>query len=407
MNHPGAQERPTASLGRSIDEVGRRLFDPPSHSSHGSGALWVSAGLTLLFSLLMLPYGLAVAEGPDTEPGAWVLGIGFAYVVSYLIFVILGESKAWFVRMLMCALLLVLGGALVTLAGLENAWVLVFALCVITAFSRTVVATGVVLLVVGVLAGVAFFTGEITAVLSDLVLLASVGIAMILFIRLVDANGELRRARDEVAEFAVVKERERVARELHDILGHSLTSITVQAGVLRRVLEHAGHEREARQAGEVEQVARQSLSDVRATVSDYRSVTLAGEIAGAGVVLRSVGIVPRLPRAVDEVSPDAQRVLGYVVREAVTNAVRHSEATVVEIRLDRNGVEVLDNGPGVGRVVKGNGLRGLEERITDQGGELRFGRRPDGGFYVAAALHPEDDFEGGGSAPPEIDGSNE
>ncbi|WP_052809723.1 sensor histidine kinase [Streptomonospora alba] len=376
-------ERTAATAGWR-EEIGRRLLAPPS--AHGGRALWTSVGVTLLFSALMLPYALDALGELDTARRRWAEGVGTAYVSSYLLFVALGETKAWGVRLLMCALLLCLGGVLVALMGVKNAWVLVFALCVIGAFARTVTAAGAVVVVVAAVGLAAFLEDSLASVMSELILLATVGVAMILFMQLVEANEQLRRARDRIAEFAVVEERERVARDLHDILGHSLTTITVKAGLVRRLLEDSGQEAIAGEAGEVERFARDALADVRATVSGYRSVTLAGELAAAASALRAVGISARLPHAVDDVDPQARQVFGYVVREAVTNAVRHSRAAQVEVRLGRDWLVVEDDGPGVGAVRIGNGLRGLQERVAAQGGTLEVERPPGGGFAVRARV---------------------
>ncbi|QBI54880.1 sensor histidine kinase [Streptomonospora litoralis] len=378
------------------EEIGPRLLAPPS-ASHGRRALWTSVGLTLLFSALMLPYGINALDGLEPPRRQWAIGVGTAYIGSYLVFVALGESKAWGVRLFMCALLLILGGALVFLMGVKNAWVLVFALCVISAFARTALAVGAVVLSVGAVGGTALLSGTLGAVMPELVLLASVGTAMILFIRLVEANEQLRRARDRIAAFAVVEERERVARDLHDILGHSLTTITVKAGLVRRLLESTGQPAVAEEAGEVERYARQALADVRATVSGYRSVTLAGALAEAGSALRAAGITARLPQAVDEVDPRVQQVFGYVVREAVTNAVRHSGASAVEVHFGRDWLVVEDDGPGTGPVETGNGLRGLRERVTARGGDLQAHRSAGGGFVVRAEVPVEGGRNGAGA----------
>src|SRR5690606_27011132 len=128
-------------------------------------------------------------------------------------------------------------------------------------------ATGLTLAGVAV---VALLTGEFAEQLSNLVILGSVSSATALLASLIDTNEELRRTRDQVAMLAVDRERERVARDLHDILGHSLTTITVKAGLVRRLLESSGDLGQAvREVGDVERLARQSLADIRATVSGY------------------------------------------------------------------------------------------------------------------------------------------
>ncbi|WP_371791808.1 histidine kinase [Streptomyces sp. NBC_01471] len=197
--------------------------------------------------------------------------------------------------------------------------------------------------------------------------------------------GHLRAAREQVRSLAVARERERVARDLHDVLGHSLSTMTVKLGLARRVLEHSGDvDRAVAEIRELESLSRQALSDVRATVSDYRTVSLAAEIAGARVALRAAGVRAELPTAADNVTPELQAVFGYVVREAVTNVLRHSAAEQCGIRLGRDWVEITDDGTGPSGTVAGHGLTGLTERLAAVSGTLTHGERPGGGFRVLA-----------------------
>ncbi|MEC3981821.1 sensor histidine kinase [Amycolatopsis sp. H20-H5] len=205
--------------------------------------------------------------------------------------------------------------------------------------------------------------------------------------------GHLRAAREQVKRMAVNQERERVARDLHDILGHSLSTMTLKLGLTRRILESGGDAAIAPAVAEVtelETLARQALSDVRATVSDYRTVSLATEIAGSRMALRAAGVRAELPTAADDVRPELQGVFGYVVREAVTNVLRHSDAERCTIRLGHDWVEITDNGNGNGNgtdgaeATAGHGLTGLAERLAMVSGTLEHGLAPGGGFRVLA-----------------------
>lgn len=205
--------------------------------------------------------------------------------------------------------------------------------------------------------------------------------------------GHLRAAREQVRRLAVAQERERVARDLHDVLGHSLSTMTVKTGLARRLLESAGDiTAAAAEMREVEAMSRQALSDVRATVSDYRTVTLATEIAGARVALVAAGVRADLPVAVDDVDPELREVFGYVVREAVTNVIRHSGATTCAVRLDRDRVTITDDGSSAAAPPShGNGLSGLAERLAAVSGTVEHGPLPGGGFRVSAHVsspHP-------------------
>ncbi len=183
-------------------------------------------------------------------------------------------------------------------------------------------------------------------------------------------------ARSEVARLAAEAERSRIARDLHDLLGHSLTTITVKAGLARRLAER-DPVAAAAEIGEVEALTRRALAEVRAAVSGYRDVTLTGEIATAREVLRASGIAADLPTAADAVQPELVDLFGWVIREGVTNVVRHSRATHCRVELASRSVSITDNGRG-GAAADGNGIAGLRERAEVVGGELGLGPAPAG-----------------------------
>lgn len=197
---------------------------------------------------------------------------------------------------------------------------------------------------------------------------------------------ELQRTRQELAVAAVAAERVRIGRDLHDILGHSLTAITVKAGLARRLLEQSA-EGAAAEIADIERMAREALADVRATASGYREVSLGSEISVAAAVLRAAGITPTLPQAVEHVQPAARELFGYVVREAVTNVVRHSQAGHCTITVGVDTVEIRDDGVGADcSDPVGSGLQGLGARVREAGGTLDAGPVPSGGFSVRATL---------------------
>ncbi|MGV9589870.1 sensor histidine kinase [Streptomyces tendae] len=197
--------------------------------------------------------------------------------------------------------------------------------------------------------------------------------------------GHLRAAREQVKRLAVHQERERVARDMHDVLGHSLSTMTVKLGLTRRILESSGDVALAvGQVTELENMARTALSDVRATISDYRTLSLDSELAGARMALRAAGVRADLPAATDAVRVELREVFGYVVREAVTNVLRHSDGELCTVRLGHDWVEVTDNGSITVGVDAGNGLTGLGERLAAVSGTLVHGPAQGGGFQVVA-----------------------
>lgn len=213
---------------------------------------------------------------------------------------------------------------------------------------------------------------------------------------------ELRSTQDKMARLAVAEERSRLARDLHDVLGHSLTTITVKAGLARRVLESStDRERAITEVRDVEDLARQAMTDVRATVSGYRTASLPAELVGARAALSAAGIAADLPGAVDNVTAGLQETFAYVLREGVTNVIRHSGASRCEVRLGDTWLEVRDNGRSAAQDVTssrqsggGHGLSGLAERVAAVDGTLEAGPLPEGGFLlrvsVAAPPQPPD-----------------
>lgn len=179
----------------------------------------------------------------------------------------------------------------------------------------------------------------------------------------------LREAEERTAVFAVAAERERIAQDLHDILGHSLTTIAVKADLAERLIAigdpHAGQ-----QVGELATIARAALADVRATASGMREVRLASEIASVRSVLDAAGIEPVTPSGLPTLDDRTSELFGYVVREAVTNVIRHSGATRCEIEADESAVSVIDDGHGIQQRGAGHGLANLRQRVESAGGVL-------------------------------------
>uniref|UniRef100_UPI003563EE97 sensor histidine kinase n=1 Tax=Amycolatopsis kentuckyensis TaxID=218823 RepID=UPI003563EE97 len=191
------------------------------------------------------------------------------------------------------------------------------------------------------------------------------------FAEAVRANAALVEARAEVARLASEAERTRIARDLHDLLGHSLTAITVKSTLARRLVD-ADTARAGEEMTAVETLARQALTDVRAAVSGYREVTLAGELARGRELLRACGVAADLPTATDVVGPAHQELFGWVVREGLTNVARHARATRCTVTVSESTVEVVDDGVG-GSPEEGSGLAGLRERVRAAGGQFRAG----------------------------------
>jgi len=199
-------------------------------------------------------------------------------------------------------------------------------------------------------------------------------------------QGRLQRAEQRVNTLSVAAERERIGRDLHDILGHSLTAISIKAGLAARLVDIDPAAAKV-QIVEIEQVSRQALADVRTTASGMREVRLATEIASARSVLLAAGIESRMPSALPSLSDQVSELFGYVVREGVTNVVRHSRAGVCTVALGPAWVEVRDDGRGVAGAADGGcGLTGLRERVEAAGGSLTLTAGESGGTVLRADL---------------------
>jgi two-component system sensor histidine kinase DesK len=213
----------------------------------------------------------------------------------------------------------------------------------------------------------------------------AVGLASIavLGMRLIaDRNARLFEAQQQNARLAVSQERARIATDLHDILGHSLTVVAVKAELAQRLLD-VDLERARAELRDLEILTRDALSDVRSTALGVRGVSLAGELAAARQALAAANVTSEVPNATDGVPSRCRELFAWTIREAVTNVVRHSGARTCQIRLTATSVEILDDGCGADGAGTGSGLSGLRRRAESAGASLETGNRADHpGFRV-------------------------
>ncbi len=212
------------------------------------------------------------------------------------------------------------------------------------------------------------------------------GLAMWGVVQIIRRNRELALAHQELARLAVEEERNRFARDMHDIVGHSLTVIAVKAELAGRLVRLDPDRAEA-EITDVERLSREALGEVRTAVAGYRDVTLSAELANARSALTAAGIDADLPTAIDDVPTERRELFGWVVREGVTNVVRHSGASRCWVRISPSTVTVSDDGaPQASIMDGGHGLVGLRERAEAVGGSLRVGRLPEGGFALTVTV---------------------
>lgn len=197
--------------------------------------------------------------------------------------------------------------------------------------------------------------------------------------RLSVALRELHTARSELARRAVAEERLRLARDLHDLLGHTLSLITLKSELAGRLIEKEPV-RAAQEIREVENVARQALREVREAVAGYRQPTLLTEIGGAREMLAAAGINCTIEQSTQVLPSAIDTVIAWTIREGVTNVIRHSRARYCIIKISTTDsqvwAEVLNDGcqePDLTSLTNGNGLSGLTERVAGAGGHLEAG----------------------------------
>ncbi|GGG91636.1 sensor histidine kinase [Silvibacterium dinghuense] len=192
----------------------------------------------------------------------------------------------------------------------------------------------------------------------------------------VRANKKLRMAQEEIEQLAKMAERERIARDLHDVLGHTLSVIVLKAELAGRLIgrdQEGDHSRATAEIGDVEQIARKALTEVREAIRGYRAEGLSAELRRAQSVLDAAGVALVCEEQPLQLSASEESVLSLVLREAVTNIVRHAQASRCLLRVEKSGEEtrliVEDNGRG-GLKEDGNGVRGMRQRIEALGGEF-------------------------------------
>jgi two-component system sensor histidine kinase DesK len=247
---------------------------------------------------------------------------------------------------------------------------------------------------IAALGAIGLIQGDKPGDVGGLVFSATLAAALVLVVRnMIRLIRELDRTRNELARAAVAQERMRFARDLHDLLGHTLSLIVVKAEVARRLAER-DPEAAAREAGEIEQIGRQALSEVREAVTGYRARAFSEELDNACAALKDAGIdaTVRLPGEGAELPPGVDQAFAWVVREAATNVIKHSGARTTRIVVENGAgwsLTVHDNGRGrVGVLEEGNGLRGLRERIALLGGTLTVSEAD--GFALRAAVPCEE-----------------
>lgn len=293
-------------------------------------------------------------------------------------------------------------------------WVLV-AVVAVVAFEEALIVIPVVVVLAGVPLVYGATTGFADSSAFASILIFSVAAMMFGMNQQIRAVRELRQAQGEIARLAVVEERARFSRDMHDVLGHSLTVVTVKSELARRLVRRDPAEAE-KEIADIERLARSALTDLRAAVAGYREMSLATELAVAQAALAAANIEAHVPASADVVDPRYRELFGWVLREGITNVIRHSGAHNCWVELGPLRMRVEDDGRGAdadgggGRArggvgvdsvaspecetaarglagagsgrIGGSGLPGLRQRAAEYGARLTCGVRDCGGFFL-------------------------
>ncbi|WP_454860854.1 sensor histidine kinase [Promicromonospora soli] len=300
---------------------------------------------------------------------------------------------------LVCVALVVLAAGQSGLAGLVFACVTAMIVASVRA-GLVAVAAFVLVLVVLPYAVPGWQPSNSLALTAALASLAMFGLR-----RATERNRALHRTQEEVAALAAAQERDRIARDMHDILGHSLTVVSVKAELAGRLM-HSGPEQDGapeptpeagralNEVAEIQTLVRSTLADMRGMVAGERQVTLAGELAAARSAFDAAGITADLPGAVDEVAAEHRAVFAWALREGTTNVLRHAAARRAAVTLTSHALVIDDDGRGMRprgpASGGGNGLPGLTERARAVGLVVETGPSPLGGLRLAVRV-PDDE----------------
>jgi two-component system sensor histidine kinase DesK len=299
---------------------------------------------------------------------------GFALSTSRL-------APGWYVLALVVLCALVIPGA-----GDQGMTCLVFVSALsVASFPRWIALATVVVLAGGITVASAAIDGWSTHGNNLAVVLAA---AAVWSFRLAwQRQASLLAAERDLSELAVEEERARIARDLHDILGHSLTVISVKAELAERLFDSDPIRAKA-ELTDLQRLSRDALADVRSTAQGIRGISLPGEIASARMALESAGIEPLLPTVADEVPSRWRELFAWTLREGVTNVIRHSEASRCEVELDSARISVTDDGRGpCPDDGSGNGLDGLRQRARLAGATITTSPGPgDRGFSLTVSV---------------------
>jgi two-component system sensor histidine kinase DesK len=364
--------------------------------SHRAALRWYpGATIGLLYQVSVI-VGLWTSDG---SLGAKLLTTLLLAVV-YVGFLVLPPLLWWHgerTRLIAVAAYFAFTLTLFPLIGATTCWAWVFVACVAgMVLSRAALSISII----AALGALQLIVFAVAGTLQDVWFIAlvtvSIGVMMSAFARQLDALRRLRNAQGEIARLAVIEERVRFSRDMHDVLGHSLTVVTVKSELARRLVA-VDPARAEDEIADIERLSRSALADLRAAVAGYREMSLSTELAAAQAALAAADIEAHLPRNGEAVDADLRELFGWVLREGVTNVIRHSGSRNCWVTVAPDRLEIEDDGRGTAPVggdgpsavdrlgaSGGSGLVGLSARAEQAGAEVAVGPGSRGGTLLTA-----------------------
>jgi two-component system sensor histidine kinase DesK len=295
------------------------------------------------------------------------------------------------------------------LIGTIACWTWVYVACVAgMVVARSAVAVSIICALGGLQLVVFTIDGTVADYWFIALVTVSIGVMMSAFARQIDTLRRLRNAQSEIARLAVIEERARFSRDMHDVLGHTLTVVTVKSELARRLVP-VDPGRAVEEIADIERLSRSALADLRAAVAGYREMSLSTELASAQASLAAADIEAHLPRNGEDVDPELRELFGWVLREGVTNVIRHSGSRNCWVTVGPDRLEIEDDGriaglagdstaaasgvvpapvgspvgAGAMAAAGGSGLAGLTARAATVGAQVTIGAGPRGGTLLS------------------------
>ncbi|MCX7522972.1 histidine kinase [Microbacterium sp. STN6] len=369
----------TAPASRTLGKRMRRI--PQRMRNEGARKWYLGSVWGLVY--LAIPIGIVWANSTSVGVAVLTTALLAAIGVVYFFLPPLLWGQGWRFALVALAAFMAFTCLAFPLMGDDAVWLWVYVpIMASMSWQPRGLTVGSLVFVVGLQMLVVWVQGDLAENWYSAAVTASIGVMMYAFSQQIQAIYKLKAAQSEIARLAVVDERARFSRDMHDVLGHSLTVVTVKSELARRLvsLDPARAEGELE---DIERMTRAALADLRSAVAGYREMSLPTELAAAQAALTAADIVPHLPTHTDAVSAELRELFAWVLRESVTNVIRHSGAKNCWIALEPRAIVIGDDGRGGERFAGGVAC---EEAAGEAGDDERAGRGAPGDGVVGSGL---------------------